>query len=60
MTSSASPAAPPPSKKLDTAALKAELVARHGEAQRARIERGVEQVAALWRAGGRGPGGLRA
>ncbi|MGZ3458303.1 MAG: hypothetical protein ACXU86_07300, partial [Archangium sp.] len=33
----------------DLAALKAELVARHGEAQRARIERGVDQVAALWR-----------
>ncbi len=30
-------------------ALKAELVARHGEAQRARIERGVDQVAVLWR-----------
>lgn len=29
--------------------LEAELVARHGEAQRARIERGVRQVAALWR-----------
>ncbi|AKQ66413.1 hypothetical protein A176_003325 [Myxococcus hansupus] len=33
----------------DAAALKAELVARHGEAQRARIERGVDQVAAMWR-----------
>ncbi|HEX8826020.1 MAG TPA: hypothetical protein VF794_39305, partial [Archangium sp.] len=33
----------------DLAALKSELVARHGEAQRARIERGVAQVAALWR-----------
>jgi hypothetical protein len=33
----------------DLQALKAELVARHGEAQRARIERGVEQVAVLWR-----------
>jgi hypothetical protein len=38
-----------PAKKPDTAAVKAELVARHGEAQRARIERGVEQVAVLWR-----------
>ncbi|WP_224362988.1 hypothetical protein [Hyalangium versicolor] len=37
------------SKKPDTAALKAELVAKYGEAQRARIERGVEQVAGLWR-----------
>ncbi len=43
------PAAPPSTKKPDTAALKAELVARHGEAARTRIERGVEQVAALWR-----------
>jgi len=34
----------------DVTALKAELVTRHGEAQRARIERGVDQVAALWRA----------
>ncbi|MFP2903784.1 hypothetical protein ACLESD_01670 [Pyxidicoccus sp. 3LFB2] len=33
----------------DTAALKAELVAKHGEAQRARIERGVDQVLTLWR-----------
>lgn len=32
-----------------TAGLEAELVKRHGEAQRARIERGVRQVAALWR-----------
>jgi hypothetical protein len=31
------------------AALKAELIARHGEAQRARIERGVDQVALTWR-----------
>lgn len=30
-------------------ALKAELVSRHGEAQRARIERGVDQVALSWR-----------
>ncbi len=36
--------------RLDTAALKAELVAKHGEAARARIDRGVDQVAALWRA----------
>jgi hypothetical protein len=33
----------------DLAALKAELVARHGESRRARIERGVDQVAVLWR-----------
>jgi hypothetical protein len=37
-------AAPPP-----TTALEKELIAQHGEAQRARIERGVRQVAALWR-----------
>ena len=49
MTSSPSASAPSPTKKPDTAALKAELVARHGEGQRARIERGVEQVAAQWR-----------
>jgi len=49
MTSSPSPSAPSPTKRPDTAALKAELVAKHGEAQRARIERGVEQVAAQWR-----------
>ena len=35
--------------KLDTQPLKAELVKTHGEAQRARIEQGVDQVAALWR-----------
>lgn len=49
MKSSPSKTAPSPSQKPDTAALKAELVAKHGEAQRARIERGVEQVAGLWR-----------
>ncbi len=30
-------------------ALKQQLLAKHGEAQRARIERGVNQVASLWR-----------
>ncbi|QSQ26393.1 hypothetical protein JY651_16305 [Pyxidicoccus parkwayensis] len=54
----ASPAPAPPAasqepamKKpaLDAAALKADLVAKHGEAQRARIERGVDQVLAQWR-----------
>ena len=49
MTSPARPAAPTPPKKPDTAALRAELVAKHGAEHRARIERGVEQVAALWR-----------
>ena len=36
-------------KPKDLAALKAELVKQHGEASRARIERGIDQVAALWR-----------
>jgi len=36
-------------QSVDLKALQAELVARHGEAQRARIERGLEQVALLWR-----------
>lgn len=49
MKSSSVPAAPSPAKKQDTTALKAELVAKYGEAQRARIERGVDQVASLWR-----------
>lgn len=39
----------PPMPKPDLAALTSELTSKHGEAQRARIERGVEQVAALWR-----------
>jgi hypothetical protein len=39
----------PPMPKPDLAALKSELVERHGEAARPRIERGVDQVAALWR-----------
>lgn len=34
---------------MNTSALKAELVKQHGEAQKARIDRGVDQVAALWR-----------
>jgi hypothetical protein len=33
----------------DVVALKAELVAKHGEPARARVERGVDQVAKLWR-----------
>jgi hypothetical protein len=43
----ASPEAP--MKKIDLTALKAELLARHGEGHKGRIDRGVEQVAALWR-----------
>jgi hypothetical protein len=34
---------------MNTKAIEAELVTRHGEAQRARIERGLKQVAALWK-----------
>ncbi len=34
---------------MNTKSLEAELTAKHGEAQRARVERGVRQVAALWR-----------
>lgn len=33
---------------MDTEAIKTKLVERHGEAQRDRIDRGVNQVAALW------------
>ena len=36
--------------KTVSAQLKAELVGKHGEAQRAHIERGIDQAAALWRA----------
>ncbi|MFO0574873.1 MAG: hypothetical protein U1A78_12860 [Polyangia bacterium] len=35
--------------------LENELVRKHGEAQRARIKRGLKQVAALWRKGDEGP-----
>ncbi|MBU8897107.1 hypothetical protein KRR26_15930 [Corallococcus sp. M34] len=47
----AAPVPPPAASapQLDLSALKAELVAKHGEAQRVRIERGLTQVAALWR-----------
>src|SRR5687767_6049006 len=44
------PAPPAPPPKVDVDAIVRELVGRHGEAERARIERGVRQVAALWRA----------
>ncbi len=37
-------------EQVDVAGLKAELVAKHGESARARVERGVDQVAKLWRA----------
>lgn len=45
------PTPEPPMPKpptVDLAALKSELIGKHGEAQRARIERGVDQIAALW------------
>jgi hypothetical protein len=51
----ASPAAPAPAPALDPALAaaasraKAALLARHGEAERARIERGVDQAARFWR-----------
>ncbi|MBL8922547.1 MAG: hypothetical protein JNJ54_27090 [Myxococcaceae bacterium] len=35
--------------KIDPATLEAKLLATHGEAQKARIEQGVRQVASLWR-----------
>jgi hypothetical protein len=35
--------------KKETAPVKAALIKQHGEGQRARIERGVDQAAALWR-----------
>jgi len=50
------PAAPPPAvtdQPVAAAAVadaKAKLIAKHGEAKRAEIERGVDQVAGLWRA----------
>ena len=43
-------AAPAEEKKVDLEAIKAALIKRHGEGQRERIVRGVDQVAALWRA----------
>src|SRR5512138_2611113 len=49
----ATSAVPAPPKALTAAAerARAALVARHGEAERARIERGVAQAAAFWRPG---------
>lgn len=45
-----SPPQPAPAMQiLPTAALEGELAARHGEAQRPRIQRGLAQVAARWR-----------
>lgn len=42
-------AAPVPVAAEVIAAAKAALIAKHGEASRARVERGVDQVATLWR-----------
>ena len=39
----------PVDHRKEAAGLKAELLAKHGEASRARIERGVDQVVSLWR-----------
>lgn len=39
-----------PAKPLDVKALETELVAKHGEGQRARIKQGLAQVAGRWRA----------
>ena len=52
-------AVPPPPKALAAAAdrARAALLARHGEAERARIERGVAQAAAFWRTDGSRPDG---
>jgi len=45
----ASPAAPDPSVAAEVPKARSALLATHGEAQRARIERGVDQVALYWR-----------
>ncbi|HJZ83841.1 MAG TPA: hypothetical protein VKN99_01670 [Polyangia bacterium] len=45
----APPVAVPTNLQAAAARAKAELLKKHGEAQRARIERGVDQVASLWR-----------
>ncbi|HVP67512.1 MAG TPA: hypothetical protein VMT17_09650 [Anaeromyxobacteraceae bacterium] len=53
----------PPAPALPPAAVasaKAALVARHGEAQRARVERGVDQVALYWRPSDGDPEAFRA
>ncbi len=47
--SSATRSAPPPAKTAPASELVAALVQKHGEASRARAERGVKQVLALWR-----------
>lgn len=47
---SPAPSSPAPVSPAAVADAKAKLVAKHGEARRAEIERGVDQVATLWRA----------
>lgn len=49
--SASPPALPPPPRALAAAAARARkaLASRHGEAERARVDRGVAQVAAFWR-----------
>jgi hypothetical protein len=47
-------------KPKDLVSLKAELIQQHGEANRGRIERGVDQLASLWRKQDGSPAELRA
>ena len=51
MSSKASPATPPSWMNASSAKLEAELVAKYGESQRPRAQRGLHQVADFWRAG---------
>lgn len=51
---------PSPDKSQRLKALSTELVQKHGEAHRARIEQGLAQVSALWRFGDNGDGDLEA
>lgn len=50
-TAAATPAAASPEVPVDIAPIRATLVAKHGAAHAATIERGLRQVAALWRPG---------
>lgn len=49
MASVEAPVKPSEMPPVDVAALESEMVAKHGEPQRARVHRGLAQVAALWR-----------
>jgi hypothetical protein len=59
-TSKPLPAAKSARTEIDQAALAGALVQKHGEASRARAERGVRQVAAFWRAADGDAASLRA